>query len=126
MKKGMLFAALLIVAMSAIAQDVAKKGCEPKACKPGNTKVEEAAVITELRMKVVGLSEQVAFSGIKSQDLVGSTEDESLALISNEVKRLCILLQVPAVTINSSGAKLISQLQSIVERLTIEANRNEY
>lgn len=125
MKKGMLFAAIVIAAMGALAQDAAKKGCNPKACKPGNTKVEEAAVISELRNKVVALSEQVIFNPIKPVELTGNDEEHSLKLISNEIKRLSILLQVPEQPLNGSGAKLISQLQSIVEKLTIEANKNK-
>lgn len=123
MKKRMLFAAIVIAAMGATAQDVAKKGCNPKACKPGNTKVEEAMVITELREKVVELSELVTSKGIKPQDLTGSSEEESLKLISSEVKRLSILFEIPEQDLNGSGAKLLSQLQSTVEKITVEASK---
>ena len=126
MKKVMLFVVIVIAAMGATAQDVAKKGCNPKACKPGNTKVEEAVVITELRNKVVTLSEKVVFDNVKHDDLTGSNEDESLQLISEEVKRISGFLQVTDDELNGSGAKLINQLQSRIEKLSTEAEKTDY
>ncbi len=123
MKKGMLFVAIVIAAMGATAQDAAKKGCNPKACKPGNTKVEEAVVITDLRTKVVELSELSNSNETKLQDLTGNSEEESLKLISAEVKRLSILWKIPEQDLDSSGGKLLSQLQSVVDKITIEANK---
>ena len=51
MKKVFLTLLVLVsIQMSSIAQET-KPGCNPKACKPGNTKVEEAVAITNLRSK---------------------------------------------------------------------------
>ena len=122
MKKLILFAVIAIAAMGATAQD-AKKGCNPKACKPGDTKVEEAEVITNLRTKVVKLSEQLRLNGIKKEALIGNSEEESLALISNEVSRMSVLLHLNDYRATGSGAALVSQLNRYVDKLIVETNK---
>ena len=123
MKKLLLVAVMAIAAMGVTAQD-AKKGCNPKACKPGNTKVEEALVITNLRTKVLKLSEQVSAQEARQTDLIGKDEEESLDLISKEVSRLSGLLKQGDYQAAGSGATLVNQLSTYVDKLMMESNKN--
>ena len=123
MKKLLLAAVIAMVAMGATAQDV-KKGCNPEACKPGNTKVEEASVITELRTKVIQLSEQVHPGATMQEDLIGKDEEESLSLISKEVLLLSGLLDHGEYKVSGSGAALVNQLSTHVDALLSVISEN--
>ncbi len=48
-----LFLGVSLVAFSQ--KDESKPGCNPSACKPGNTKVAEAKILTELRSELVSI-----------------------------------------------------------------------
>lgn len=114
---------IVIAVVNAIAQD-AKKGCNPKACKPGNTKVEEAEVITNLRTKVIELSKLAQLRDINQEELIGKNEEESLMLISIEVSYLASLLNVTDYRVSGSGAVLVNQLSDYVDKLLIQTRKN--
>ena len=71
-------------------------GCVPSSCRGGQTKFGEAKVITDLRSQLIivksrmKLSPAVEFSprSYDQENIVGETDDESLAIIMEEVERI--------------------------------------
>ena len=93
MKKFIFALSLFMITLAGHAQKNTK-GCNPSACKPGNTKVEEALVITELRNSLV-LIKQDLEGRIMIDDtsvLPGHDETHSLEIMTNEVNQLEKLL----------------------------------
>lgn len=69
----------------------AGKSCSPdelkKACGPGNTKVAEAAIVTDLRTQFIALYNKVySEKSASDQEWYGKDEEESLALLENGLK----------------------------------------
>ncbi len=81
MKKLLVLSVLNFVIFSGVFAQKAeqKPGCNPSACKPGDTKKEEAQVITDLRADLVLLAEAWKTGTLESMDLTaGSSDVESL------------------------------------------------
>jgi len=72
----------------------ATSGCSPSSCRGAKTKFGEAKVITELRLNLIALKADMEKShhttfDARSYDIhgiVGETDDESLKIITDEVK----------------------------------------
>lgn len=120
MRKIILLAAIVIVAVGANAQD-AKKGCDPKSCSPGNTKVEEAFVITQLREDVVALKSGWNANNkavqIGDQVTAGSSDEESLKILATEVRNLSVMMKAETTDLSGNGAELAKNLRAQVNYL---------
>ena len=110
-----MLAAVALVTLDVTAQTAS--GCQPSACKPGNTKMEEAAVISALRIKVIEVSSELSSSGKTLEELTGQTEQESLQLITDELIRLGLAAGVRDFHPTGSGALLVGQLNEMADRL---------
>lgn len=75
----------LLVAAHILAAQDAKPGCDPTACSPGDTKVNEAQVITELRGTLQLLSNELG-KGLLIP--VGKDDQESLTIITEYLSRI--------------------------------------
>jgi hypothetical protein len=78
---------VLFMAVSAMGQS--KPGCEPQSCGPGNTKVSEAKVITDLRNELQGVITLMSKSSVGFSKAVttfeiasGESDDESVLILS--------------------------------------------
>ena len=121
MKKILFVIALTLFTLSAsMAQE--KKGCNPSACKPGDTKVEAAAVITDLRNNLSTFKSHVSSQNLLISDTnvqVGGSETESLQIIAQEMNVLEKALGKPVTDFNGmKEAKLVRKLQSTLKALS--------
>lgn len=68
------------------------KTCEPEKCKPGETKKQEAAVITDIRNELLVIEKALAAKGIgvkvKGKLVAGKHDNESLDLIIGYIESL--------------------------------------
>lgn len=110
----------LLLNLQSFAQE-GKPGCNPKSCKPGDTKVEEAAIITELRTEALKLKLLKSNQSIATSSVVierGVTDEQSLLIISKVVNDVEILVgKQPTDFRKYDGAKLVRKISSTIDRL---------
>jgi|GEM_PF-5827465 len=120
MKKIILiFSVFLFSVLLANAQEL-KKDCNPSSCGPNDTKVEEAAIVTNLRNSIVDKK-----TALKEKHLVGSlkiaigeNEEQSLAILVTELNQLEALLGKNKTDFaDLSGAKLVQKLNVVLKNL---------
>ena len=119
MKRLIFTLTLSCVTLLALSQE-AKKGCNPSACKPGNTKVEEALAITNLRDALVEIKKELQEKNLiqVSQISKGKNDTESLAIIIEEVNDLEKMLGQPQTNFSQwKGALLVSKLENAIQEL---------
>lgn len=106
-------------------------GCTPSACRGAQTKFGEAKVISDLRKQLIDLKSQLEVSVIHTFDertysvhgLLGETDEESLQIITKEVKIIenafskLMDTQFPAIDAAENKAKTVQALKLRIEQL---------
>lgn len=121
MKKSFLLLPIfLITAFFSYAQEL-KKSCDPSACGPNNTKVEEAAVISDLRNDITTTKSTFRNKGlIEGKEIVtkGDSEEKSLEIMVEEINALELAKGRESTDFSSlSGARLVKKLQEVLQSL---------
>ena len=109
----------LFSTLSVFAQ-VEKKGCNPSACSPGNTKVDEAIIITKLRENIASTKEGLKIKEISENPNIeiGKDEQSSLLIMSNEINKIEKALGLkPTDFTELQGAALVKKLKTVLKTL---------
>lgn len=97
-----------------------KKGCNPASCSPDNTKIEEAAVVTDLRKAIAKKKSSLIKKGLMGNKkiAIGIDEEESLYILTQELNKLESLLgKNQTEFVDYTGAKLVQKLNEALELL---------